>query len=210
MLKNILLTIVLFSVAFGAAAQGETPPIYAYLTGGAGAGTIMNYQIEAHLLFLKHHGLTVGYQGFMRDAPATPSDYSVSTFLNFNLNYSDKPQEYLNGWTFSYSYFFYPKGKAANLLRYPLSLGLLTGTYSEPGNFNRTSGWGNNYAYDDLAEHATVLQLKAGLEFVPTRAFGLGTGIYATIGKLSGLGIYGNMLLGYVGDHRRAKNRKHS
>ncbi len=179
--------------------QHKPSPIFLYLEGGVGLGSVTQGSIELNCLFKTHHQISVGYAAYSRKA-TTPSDYDGSGLFGTTV-----PLEYEDGYSICYSYILYPANHAVNdRLRYTLKAGLLLGTYSQPANFHKTGGWfGPNYDYDDVEQPSTAFIFRPGLTYAPSRAFGVSGGLYAVIGKLSGVGVWGSMSLGKVGSHRR-------
>jgi hypothetical protein len=185
-------------------AQKSKEPVYIYLTAGGGAGLATHGFLELHSVFLKHHGVYIGFNTFMHEADNVPGDYDAGVFGG-----QSRPKNYLNGFTAAYSYIFYDRDpKMKDVIRFPVSIGTLLGAYSRPENFRHSGSLlGSNYDFDNLNETSVALTLRAGFEFTPTRAFGISAGVFGVLGRISGGGVYGSLMLGHVGDHQRKKHR---
>lgn len=186
-------------------AQDAGKPVYVYLSTSRGTGTANYGFVELHTQFLERHDVSIGYSAFNHKARSTPDDYDRSTILGLGMF----PQDFLDGITATYCYLLYPKqGELKTKLRYPVGIGALIGTYSEPGNFHESGGWfGPNYDYDDIRQTGFAVILRGGLEFTPGRVFGLNAGGFVVVGNMTGAGIYAGMMLGKVSSHRSKRHR---
>jgi|GEM_PF-2466028 len=181
-------------------AQTLKERVYVYGTAGGGPGIPYTYFADLNVLFLRHHQVSVGYGAFLKRAPDAPRINSL-----FGSSY---PHLVLDGFTASYSYILYPKGKTGEMLRFPVGVQLLTGIYSYPANYHESPYWlGPNYLYDEIAEPSMAVALRGGGEWTPSRAFGLCFGGYVLMGKLSGGGVYAGLMLGYVSSRSKAIRR---
>ncbi|MEO6831342.1 MAG: hypothetical protein ABI378_03675 [Chitinophagaceae bacterium] len=68
-MKKVFSTFALFVTSFCVSAKVEKQPIFAYVTSGSGLGNVEELQLEANLIFNKHHHISVGYQSRRTQCP---------------------------------------------------------------------------------------------------------------------------------------------
>lgn len=198
--RFLLFCLLLLSMPESPWAQTRDDQLYIFADLGAGVGDPHHYGATLRVLFRRHHEVNVGYKQYFKRAPLAPK---VSGLLG-----NSYPQVYLQGLTLGYNYVLYPKGAAADLIRFALGIEFLEGNYLYPGNFQKTSYLlGPNVVYDQLSERGYGLALRAGTTFSPGKIFGLNLGAFALFGKISGGGLYTGMDLGYVSSRKVAKRK---
>lgn len=181
-------------------AQTRSDQVYIFGDFSAGAGSPHHAATTLRVLFRGRHEVSVGYRHYFKRAPGAPL---ISGLLG-----SSYPQEYLQGLTAGYNYILYPKGQAADLLRFPLGVEILAGEYLYPANYHKTNYmFGPNIKYDVLSEKGYAVALRGGATFTPGQIFGLNLGGFLLVGKITGVGLYTGMDLGYISSRKGGKRK---
>lgn len=184
-------------------APKKSSSVFVYSELAFGFGNFRHTNFNIHGIFHGRHAISIGYCLFNRTSPATPDNFTPSTFLNLKI--FQFPTEYLSGAGLTYGYVLHARGSWRGKPRFPMRAGFVYGPYSEPYDFvYQPQSWGDNYSYKKTEQNIVALLIKPGLEFTPGRVAGLSTGGYVVLHKdIAACGVYFGVLLGKVSNYRQ-------
>lgn len=161
-------------------------------------GSQFGLRASLSCLVEKHHEISFGYNFYSRNSPHTHNNEG-------NLNPFDLfvPQQTYSGAMLTYSYILYPR-RHLDLFRWKLGGGLGYGLLATLGDLVATGI--NSFSTEIHHQPQPSISLNAGLQFTPTRGFGLSAGTFALLSDaFSGGGISFGILFGEVGNHRGSR-----